>query len=352
MLKRNENGLYFVSEKTGMMYDLNIGDTIGLTPTRTSDRCFILSTGLTEEDYELWKNDDPSKEMKEEIVGWFYGATFLTDERYKTEYISTIKAFVDEYERRTYYDFTFKDLDWFLGNIEGDALAEFEKTKGFNMDQDKLDIHIRVGDHYVTVPYTDDNYIRLNDYIMECRAETVDIVVKGKEEKEMENTKLNYIVKKNINNSCYPETFQNIFRLLLEKNVDGWYAMEFLSWLYQKASYAADYDVNAIFTEVFFAIYDADEVDMMTESTIKYGMNLEDCMADYNTVNFYRIQMSEDCSLDEIVLKCKTMDEMILETLMAYHLTNKEVLEDWQNKDLENQIEYMKQKIEEDQNGN
>ena len=49
-------------------------------------------------------------------------------------------------------------------------------------------------------------------------------------------------------------------------------------------------------------------------------------------------------------VKAQTMKEKILKTLEAYYITNKEVLSDFEIKDLENQISYMKNMIKEETN--
>jgi len=349
MLKKNNDGYYFVSENTGKMYSLDMGGTIGLCPAKTSDRCFILSTGLTEEEYESWQKGDKNLEIKEKIVGWFYGATFLEDDNYRDEYVKTIKEFVDEYESQVDYDFTFKDLDFFYGNIVDDGLAEFSKTQnGGWINQDNLDINIQVGNHNVKIPYTDDNYIRLNDFILDCRENTVEVKTEKKEVENMNLTKQNYIVKNVIVNSCYPEVFQSLFQLLVDNNIDGWNAMDFLAWLHKVAmDFQELNETEDCSKEIFFALYDSSEVDMLKDADVKYGEQLEDCFMNYKTVKYYRIEMTEDCGLEEIVPRVKTIDEQILETLLAYQMTNKEVLSEVHNKDLQDQIDYMRKKVEE-----
>ena len=88
-------------------------------------------------------------------------------------------------------------------------------------------------------------------------------------------------------------------------------------------------------------------VDMMKDSDIKYADQLEKCFMGYENVKYYRIKMTEDCSLEEITPIAQTMEERILKTLEAYHLTNNEVLDEIDLKELEEQIEYMKTKIKE-----
>ena len=354
MLKSNKDGLYFVSLKTRMVYNLEMGTTIGLFPCKTSDKCFILSTGLTEEEYDIFMQCKGDKEIDEKIVGWFYGASFLIDNQFKSDYVRTIQEFVEEYENRTYYQFTLDKLGLFYENIEDDALKELSKMQNVGrVDQDNLDINIRVGNHCITIPYTDDNYIRLNNFILDCRAETVDIKIESKVKDNMKAS-TNYVIKEIINNSCYPETFQNVFKLLYTNNIDGWDAMEFLNFLYKRAKDAEDkYYETHVSTDIYFVIYNKgyedEKEDYIELPSIEYGENLEHCLNDPIKISkFYKIGMTEDCFLAEIVPKCKTIDEEVLDTLLAYKETNKDVLSVMKIQSLDNQIEYMREKIKED----
>ena len=346
MLKKNDAGLYFVSDKTGKIYYLHKGTA--LEANKTDDVCYIMDSGFTEEEHTRWMNGE-DLECKETFVNWFLGATFLEDDNLRDEYANIIKDYVDEYEKRVDYDFTFDDLDWFLGNIEEDALEEIEKFQNRTwIDQDKLDINIRVGNHYVKVPYTDDNYIRLNDFIMECREETVDIKREtNKENKDMTN-KQEYVTKKMITDSCYTEVLEDVMAILVEEHIDGWHAAGFLSWLYLEAKECANNFYDGDSRDLFFALYNKEEIDMMTESNVKFGFSFKDCVMDKYNGKYYRINMTEDCSLEEIVPKCKTIDEQILDTLLAYQDTNKEVLSDVQNIELQDQIDYMRERLKED----
>ena len=102
MIKRDKDGLYYVSEKTGKKYDLDYGSCINADKPCTSDICYILDSGFTEVDYYRWlKGEIERTDDNEEIfVGFFYGATFLAEEKYKEEYTNIIKEIVDYYESK------------------------------------------------------------------------------------------------------------------------------------------------------------------------------------------------------------------------------------------------------------
>lgn len=352
MLKRNNDGFYYVSDNTGKMYDLDMGVTIGLHPSKKSDRCFIVSTDLTEDEYEIWKMGTGDKEIKEEIVGWFYGATFLEDDKYKDDFINTIKEFVEEYESQITSIFSKVGIQGFYNAIEESSYNEvlYNMQHGRKPNEDKIAIKIKVGNQDIVVPYTDNNYCRLYDFLMECREDTIDIKRETEEDggKKMAESKQNYIVKNVINDSCYASVFLDVISLVAEEGTDGWYSLNFLSWLYQESKDFDDYQVAAKpARDIYFAIYNKEDVG---GSNIKYGTTFKDCLVQEENLSFqkyFRIHMTEDCSLEEIVPRVKSIDEQILETLLAYQITNKEVLSKLDNKDLQDQIDYMKKKVEE-----
>jgi len=59
------------------------------------------------------------------------------------------------------------------------------------------------------------------------------------------------------------------------------------------------------------------------------------------------IEKTSEAKIRKKVSPILTIEERVLKTLESYHLTNKEVLEEIEVKDLEEQIEYMKTKIKE-----
>lgn len=335
MLKQKGDSLHYISDTTGLMYDVEMGMSI-VDQERTSDRCFILTVGMTEDEYKLWENGDYTKELDERIVGWFYGVGTENDDNFE----NTIKEYVDEYERKKKYPFTEQGVKDFYNDSIDNALEMLNKVGR------AIDIDVKVGNMEITIPDTADNYERLGAFLRECQEDTVpieDIVVERKEN-IMETNQNNYNVEKVICNSCYPEVFLETMNLMYEEFVDGWYAIEFLSWLKNTAKDFQYYDTEDCDSckDIFFAIF-KDYEDVV--SNIIYGTSLQCCVRTEKYVKYYRIEMTEDCSLEEIVIKTQTMEERILKTLEAYHLTNKEILEKIEFKDLEEQIEYMKTKI-------
>ena len=347
----NNDGMYYVSDKTGIIYDLEMGMSIGVSPKRTSDKCFIVSREMTEEEYKQWLNGDYTKELNERIVGWFYGATFLTDDEYKEEYVKIIKDYVDEYESKKIYSFTKKGVaDFYIDSINN-ALDLIER-KGR-----AIDIDIKVGKMHITIPDTADNYERLGAFLRECQEDTVPIEDVRKEDKIMENKvevnqSIKYKTKDCIDASCYSSVFLSVMEVMHKPNeeVDGWYAMEFLHWLKRTAEEFQDYitensDSYDLYKDIYFATYGEYE-DSIRE--IVYGTSLKDCLIKQgNYVTYYKIHLTEDAELLEITLVTKTMEERILSTLEDTLLINREFMEEADVKDLEEQIEYMKQKIKE-----
>lgn len=340
MLKRNHEGLYYVSETSGKLYFLHKGTSLGGDKEYTDDVVYIMDSGFTEENYAKWMDDEIERtdDNAEVFVDFFYGATLLEKEEYLAEYTKVIKDYVDEYESKKIYPFTKKGVtDFYIDSINN-ALDLIER------EGRAIDIDIKVGKMHITILDTADNYERLGAFLRECQEDTVPI---EREEKKMENKQRDYVVKRVIVDSCYPEVFQNIFELLNKEDVDGWNAMEFTSWLYEIATKFQDSYDGDNSKDIFFALYNRDEINMMKDSDIKYGECIEDCFMDYKNAKYYKINMTEDCALEEIVPKTETMNERILNTLEAYLLTNREVLEDYQIKDLDEQIEYMKSQIKE-----
>lgn len=359
MLKRDKEGLYFVSERTGKRYDLDQGYGIAGDERKTSDIIYIIDTGFTEEEYEVHKKGEIDW-LEEEFVGYHYGAYFLStnyDREKDNLIISGIKSLIDNYESQITSIFTRGGIKGFYNAIEEVAYNEVvcKMQCGGKPNEDDIAIKIKVGNHDIVVPYTDNNYCRLYDFLMQCREDTVDIKVETEKEKEkdLEKSKQNYVVIKTIDNSCYPSVFQSLFKLLLEKDIDGWYAIGFLKDVYETACKAEDifYDTNNP-TELYFAIYDPEEIEdedrgYMKAHRINYGYKFEDCFVNHKILHYYRIHMTEDCRLEEIVPRVKTIDEQILETLLSYQMTNKDFLSEVHNKDLQDQIDYMRKKVEE-----
>ena len=173
MLKRDKDGLYYVSNKTQKRYELDLGFCIDGEKRLSSDICYILDSGLTEAEYFRWRNGLPcNKELNETFVGFFYGGTFLTENENKEEYTNVIKEIVDVYESKIEYAFTEDRIFDFRNDIVD---AAFDEVINKNPVKDKLDIKIQVGNRYITVPYTDNNYIGLYDFLRECRKDKVDI---------------------------------------------------------------------------------------------------------------------------------------------------------------------------------
>lgn len=344
MLKKDKDGLYYVSEKTGKIYYLHMGVAFETDGVVTDDVIYIMDSGFTEEEYARWINFHDNAEdliLNETFVNWFCGASFLTED--SKEYTKYIKKYVDEYESKKKYPFTEQGVKDFYDDSIANAFEMLTKTGR------AIDIDIKVGNMEITVPDTADNYERLGAFLKECQEDTVTIkdIVEERKENIMETNQnnYNYKVDKVICNSCYSEVFLETMNLMYEKFVDGWCATEFLSWLKNTAKdFQHDTEDCNSCKDIFFAIF-KDYEDIV--SNIIYGTNLQCCIRTEYYVEYYKIEMTEDCSLEEIIPKTQTIEERILKTLEAYHLTNKEVLEKIEFKDLEEQIEYMKTKIKE-----
>ena len=343
MLKKNKEGLYYVSEATGKMYYLSKGTSINGDREYTDDICYIMDSGFTEDEYTRWINDDDTvSHFNEVFVNWFAGATHLEKEEYQKEYEKVVKEYVDEYESKKKYPFTEQGVKDFYDDSVDNAFEMLTKTGV------AIDIDIKVENMEITIPSTADNYERLGVFLKECQEDTVSIRNEDRKENNMKTNQNNYEVKKLIVSSCYSGVFDNIFILLINEDVDGWNAMQFTSWLYETAKKFQDLNVNGNCSkDIFFALYDKTEVNMMKDPDIKYGTCLKDCFMDYKNVKYYRIKMTEDCSLEEIIPKTHMMEKRILKTLESYHFINHEVLKEVEVKDLEEQIEYMKRKIKE-----
>jgi len=335
MLKRKGDSLHYISDTTGLMYDVEMGMSI-VDQERTSDRCFILTVGMTEDEYKLWENGDYTKELDERIVGWFYGVGTENDDNFE----NTIKEYVDEYERKKKYPFTEQGVKDFYDDSIDNSLEMLNKVGR------AIDIDVKVGDMEITIPDTADNYERLGAFLKECQEDTVPIRNEDRKEKIMETNQNNYNVEKVICNSCYSEVFLKIMNIMHEEFVDGWYAMEFLSWLKKTSEdfqhYLDTEDCDGC-KDIFFATFSDYEDEV---SNIIYGTNLQCCVRTEKYVKYYRICLTWDAKLEK-VSPILTIEERILKTLEAYYLTNKEVLEEIEIKDLEEQIEYIKTKIKE-----
>jgi len=124
MLKRNHEGLYYVSDTTQRMYYLHKGTSLAGEKEYTDDVCYIMDSGFTEEDYERWMNDETERtdDNVEKFVDFFYGATFLEKEDYWKEYGEIIKGYIDEYEMLN--DVTLDDVCNFIkDSIVAERLA-------------------------------------------------------------------------------------------------------------------------------------------------------------------------------------------------------------------------------------
>ena len=107
MLKRNHEGLYYISETTGKLYYLHKGTSLDGDKEYTDDVCYIMDSGFTETDHERWMNDEIERtdNNAEKFVDWFCGATLLEKKEYQEEYTKVIKYYVDEYERKKVDEF-------------------------------------------------------------------------------------------------------------------------------------------------------------------------------------------------------------------------------------------------------
>lgn len=167
MLKRNKDGLYYVSDKTGKVYELNYGSGISPDKPCTSDICFILDSGLTEEEYDkIMNNEEFEHEFITKFVNWFYGASFITD-IYASE-VQVIKDYVDEYERKKTYEFTEQGVEDFYNDAVDNVIEAIKSYK-------TIDINIKVGNLEITIPNTSNNYEMLGAFLRECQKDTVPI---------------------------------------------------------------------------------------------------------------------------------------------------------------------------------
>lgn len=79
------NHLIYVSENTGLKYELLDGVTIGGKETKTSDICFI-----------ILMNADIDTD--EHFVGWLFGSNLINDKDYIEDYNEEIGKIVTAYE--------------------------------------------------------------------------------------------------------------------------------------------------------------------------------------------------------------------------------------------------------------
>ena len=193
MLKRNKEGLYYVSDTTKKLYYLHKGTTLDGDGEYTDDIIYIMDSGFTEEEYARWINLNDSAEdleYKETFVNWFCGATLLTDEEHREEYTRYIKEYVDEYERKKKYEFTEQGVENFYNNAIDNALESLDKGKA-------IDIVVKVGDMEIIIPETADNYERLGAFLRECQEDTVPIC-KTMEEQILDTLRAYYITNKDV----------------------------------------------------------------------------------------------------------------------------------------------------------
>lgn len=184
MLKRNKEGLYYVSETSGKLYFLHKGTSLGGDKEYTDDIVYIMDSGFTEENYAKWMDGEIERtdDNVEELVNFFYGATFVEHDLKESEEI--IKILVDKYESKKKYSFTNDGIYSFVCDIEEMSYDEVvvKMQNGKKPDEDKLAIKIQVGNHHITVPYTNNNYINLHQFLIECKENTVEIKPKSIEE--------------------------------------------------------------------------------------------------------------------------------------------------------------------------
>lgn len=97
MLKKDNEGFYFVSNKTNKRYELLEGVSVGTENKLSSEICFVLDTGLTEGEYKRWLEDEiESKEP--DIVGFFYGIRSMIESNDMEELGDTISELVENWE--------------------------------------------------------------------------------------------------------------------------------------------------------------------------------------------------------------------------------------------------------------
>ena len=171
MLKRNHEGLYYISDTTGKLYYLHKGTSLDGDKEYTDDVCYIMDSGFTEVDHERWMNDEIERtdDNAEKFVDWFCGATLLENEKYKEEYEKVVKEYVDKYESKKKYEFTKEGVDAFYNDSVDNTLDSLDKTN------QAIDIDIIVGDMKITIPCTADNYERLGAFLKECYEDTIPI---------------------------------------------------------------------------------------------------------------------------------------------------------------------------------
>ena len=90
LIYEDRNGYVFISNN-GIKYDVLEG--VSLDGSYTSDMAFIVLI-----DEEIWGNAELA--TIDRFVGFFMGATFITDVRYAEEYINYIENLVNEYEEK------------------------------------------------------------------------------------------------------------------------------------------------------------------------------------------------------------------------------------------------------------
>lgn len=92
-------------KKTNKRYELLEGMTIGLEKNLTSDLCFILDTGMTQDEYIKWLHEDefmsepdPEGPLRE-YVGYIYGSYLsLCNGKYSKYFEDSINYVVARWE--------------------------------------------------------------------------------------------------------------------------------------------------------------------------------------------------------------------------------------------------------------
>lgn len=98
----------------------------------------------------------------------------------------------------------------------------------------------------------------------------------------------------------------------------------------------------------FFCCCSDNELSEVEESTIDISMCGFTTKIPWSSHAFKKIIGTLTEYTNEMELRCETIDEQILRTLTAYYMTNREILSDVENRNLEDQIAYMKDKIRKD----
>ena len=130
-LQYDERDGYSYISDNGIEYELLEG--CGLKGKSTSDILFI-----------MLKYDENRNFSIDEFVGWFCGATLVTENDYRDEYLDTIKEFVEKYEDRhpeliPKKKYRVKIIAREVGYVEIEARSEIEAIELFK-EFDRCDV--------------------------------------------------------------------------------------------------------------------------------------------------------------------------------------------------------------------